>query len=129
MIFTTKRKSEAEEKNWCVVLKSFNSTLDRTRLIQKLQKAFEISAEDALDVMQNTPIILLDHLPHEQANRIKEYFSENGVEVMLTQDSFYKRRCYRTVWPTMPNLESILKPVVAVSMASRVASSASVIRE
>jgi len=129
MIFTTKRKPEAEEKNWCVVLKSFNSTLDRTRLIQKLQKAFEISAEDALDVMQNTPIILLDHLPQEQASKIKEYFSESGVEVMLTQDSFYKRRCYRTVWPTMPNLESILKPIAAVSASSRVTSAVASVRE
>lgn len=118
MIFTTKQKTEPEEKNWCVVLKSFSSALDRTRLIQKLQRAFEISGEDALDVMQNTPIILLDHLPHEQASRIKDFFSDNGVEVALTNDSFYKRRCYRTVWPTMPNVESILKPVPAAVGAS-----------
>ncbi len=115
MIFTTKRKTEPEEKNWCVVLKSFNSSLDRTRLIQKLQKAFEISGEDALDVMQNTPIILLDHLPHEQASKVKDFFSDNGVEVALTNDSFYKRRCYRTVWPAMPNIEMILKPAIAAS--------------
>ncbi len=119
MIFTTKRKSDAEEKNWCVVLKSFSSTLDRTRLVQKLQKAFEISGEDALDVMQNTPIILLDHLLHDQASKIKDFFSDNGVEIALSNDSFYKRRCYRTVWPALPNLESILKPASASTVVAR----------
>ncbi len=119
MIFTTKRKSDPEEKNWCVVLKSFNGTLDRTRLVQKLQRAFEISGEDALDVMQNTPIILLDHLPHDQASRIKDFFSDNGVEIALSNDSFYKRRCYRTVWPALPNLETILKPAAGPALASR----------
>ncbi len=126
MLFTTKKKSEPEEKNWCVVLKSFNSSLDRTRLIQKLQKTFEISGEDALDVMQNTPIILLDHLPHEQASKIKDYFSDQGVEVSLTNDSFYKRRCYRTVWPAIPNLDSILKPpAAALNVTNRVISPSS----
>lgn len=129
MIFAAKRKSDSEEKNWCVVLKSFSSTLDRTRLIQKLQKAFEISGEDALDVMQNTPIILLDHLPHEQASKLKDYFSDNGVEIALTNDSFYKRRCYRTVWPAIPNLELILKPVGVAAAASRSANAVPMIRE
>lgn len=113
MIFKTKRKSNSEEKNWCVVLKSFSSALDRTRLVQKLQKAFEISNEDALDVMQNTPIILLDHLVHEEASKLKDFFSDHGVEIALTNDSFYKRRCYRTVWPATPNLEVILKPAIS----------------
>ncbi|HRK62150.1 MAG TPA: hypothetical protein PLY88_06345 [Candidatus Omnitrophota bacterium] len=120
MIFTTKRKADQEEKNWCVVLKSFSSALDRTRLVQKLQRAFEISGEDALDVMQNTPIILLDHLPHDQASKIKDFFSDNGVEIALSNDNFYKRRCYRTVWPALPNIETILKPVAAApSFVSR----------
>ena len=35
---------------------------------------------------------IVSNLPQEQASKIKEYFSESGVEVMLTQDSFYKRK-------------------------------------
>ncbi len=125
MIFTTKHKSAPEEKNWCVVLKSFGGTLDRGRLVQKLQKTFDISAEDALDVMQNTPIILLDHLPHGQASKVKDYFSDHGVEIALSNDNFYKRRCYRTVWPANPNLESILKVSVSSGVvAPRVSSPA-----
>ncbi len=120
MIFTAKRKTDSEEKNWCVVLKSFNSGLDRTCLVQKLQRAFQISGEDALDVMQNTPIILLDHLPHEQASKVKDFFSDQGVDIALSNDNFYKRRCYRTVWPATPNIDTIIKPALGSQPSSSV---------
>ncbi len=98
------KKTQGEENNWCVILRPLENELDRKRVAQKISAVFSLSAEEALDLVCNTPIILLDNLTRPTATRLKEYFQSAGAQMLLTNDTFQKRKCYRTVWPEPPNL-------------------------
>jgi len=53
----------------------------------------------------NTPVILLDGLSAEDALRVKEYFSRQGVEACCTQNRGVKKICYRVKWRNTPPLD------------------------
>src|SRR3989338_563068 len=98
------RKTQGEEKNWSIILNPLHNEIDKRRVIKKISEAFTLSVEEAADLVANTPIILLDNLSREQAVQVKRYFQAAGAEIMLTNDTFLKRKCYRTVWPEPPSL-------------------------
>ncbi len=98
------KKTQGEEQNWCVILSPITNELDRKKVAQKISDIFSLSYEESLDVVSNTPIIILDNLTRPIAIKLKEYFRAAGAETVLTNDVFHKRKCYRTVWPEQPNL-------------------------
>lgn len=103
MLLGNKKKQE-EEQNWCIVLTPLRNEIDKKKVARKISEVFYLSLEEALDLVSNTPIILLDNLSRTLAAEVKDYFRNEGAELVLTNDIFYKRKCYRTVWPETPNL-------------------------
>lgn len=98
------KKTQGEDQNWCVILSPIPSEIDRKKVAQKISGGFSLSLEEALDLVSNTPIIILDNLTREIAAKLKDYFKTAGAETILTNDVFQKRKCYRTVWPEPPSL-------------------------
>jgi len=97
-------KKKQSEQNWCIVLNPLRNEIDKKKIAHQISEVFSLSAEEAADLVSNTPIILLDNLTRTTASRVKEYFRPSGAEMILTNDIFLKRKCYRTVWPEPPNL-------------------------
>jgi hypothetical protein len=97
-------KIRIEEKSWSVVLNPLRSELDKKRVAEKISELFRLSFEEARDLVQNTPLVLLDALQHPSALQLQNIFQEIRADVTLTSDSLVKRRCYRAVWPEPPNL-------------------------
>lgn len=98
------KKPQGEDQNWCVILSPIPSEIDRKKVAQKISGGFSLSLDEAVDLVSNTPIIILDNLTREIAAKVKEYFRAAGAETVLTNDVFQKRKCYRTVWPEPPSL-------------------------
>lgn len=98
------KKTHENEQNWCVVLNPLRNEIDKKRVAQRISQVFSLSPDEASDLVENTPIIILDNLTHSVAAKLREYFRSAGAETILTNDVFQKRKCYRTVWPEPPNL-------------------------
>lgn len=110
-------KTRSEDANWSVVLNPLRSELDRNRVAQKISDLFHLSFEEARELVQNTPIILLDELTAPVASRLKDVFEEVRAEVNLTNDPLAKRRCFRAVWPETPDLSFLGQDPVAPAEA------------
>lgn len=98
------KKLQKNEQNWCLVLNPISSEIDKRKSARKISETFSLSFDEATDLVNNTPIILLDNLTHSVALQIKDFFQSSGAEMLLTNDVLVKRKCYRTVWPETPNL-------------------------
>lgn len=98
------KKTQGEEQNWCLILNPLRSEIDKKKITAKIAQVFSLSAEETADLVANTPIILLDNLARATASKLKEYFLSTGADMLLTNDTLQKRKCYRTVWPEPPNL-------------------------
>jgi chromosome segregation ATPase len=104
MLLGNKKHTQKNNQNWCVILNPVKNEIDKKKIAQKISEVFSLSSEEALDLVTNTPIILLDNLTQPIAVQVKEHFRPTGAEMILTSDVFMKRKCYRTVWPNEPNL-------------------------
>ncbi|HNX69452.1 MAG TPA: hypothetical protein PLL75_01915 [Candidatus Omnitrophota bacterium] len=91
-------------QDWFVVLNPLKSELERNKIAKEIAKVFRLPVEEALDLVANTPIILLDNLLYATALQLKQYFRNIQADILVSNDSFLKRRCYRTVWPTPPSI-------------------------
>ncbi len=111
------RKNQEREQNWSLVLNPVSNEIDKHKLAQKISEAFKLSQEESLDLVNNTPIILLDNLTRSIADSVKIFFETMPAELFLTNDVYLKRKCYRTVWPEQPNL-SFLERLPAPAPAS-----------
>lgn len=100
-------KVSTEEKNWSVVLHPLKSELDKKRAAEKVSELFRVSFEEARELVENTPIILLDQLSHSAALEVQSIFQSVRAEASLTSDPSAKRRCYRAVWQEPPNLSGL----------------------
>ena len=107
MLLGKKTKSGIESE-WAVILDRSPNEFLRNRAIEKLAETFSISQEEAKDLIDNTPIILLDHLSFELAEKIRDYFTSVSINCSLTKDTFAKRKCFRAVWPHQPSLMHLL---------------------
>ncbi|MFA5159400.1 MAG: hypothetical protein WC484_02725 [Candidatus Omnitrophota bacterium] len=87
-----------------MALNPLKSELERNRIAREIAKAFCLSVNEAFDLVRNTPIILMDNLSHTIALQVKQYFQNFQTDIVVSNDSLLKRQCYRTVWPTPPNL-------------------------
>ncbi len=98
------KKTHGEEQNWCVILSPIKNEFDKKKVAHKISEIFSVSNEESMDLVSNTPIILLDNLTRPLAAKIKEFFNGIGADTVLTNDVLQKRKCYRTVWPETPDL-------------------------
>lgn len=98
------KKTHGEEQNWCVILSPLKNEFDKKKVAHKISEIFTLSNEESMDLVSNTPIILLDNLTKNIAGKVKEFFNGIGADTVLTNDVLQKRKCYRTVWPEAPNL-------------------------
>jgi|GEM_PF-2430948 len=104
------KKKQGEEQNWSIVLSHLPNEIDKKRISRRISEIFSLSKEEASDLVSNTPIILLDNLTQLDAAKIREFFRTEGADVVMTNDIFFKRKCYRTVWPEPPNLGFLQAP-------------------
>ena len=98
------KKAQPRGQDWFVVLNPLKSELDRNRIAKEIAQAFVLPVEVALDLVANTPIILLDNLLYATALQVKQHFRTTQAEILVSNDGSLKRRCYRTVWPVSPSL-------------------------
>lgn len=98
------KKAQQGGQDWFVVLNPLKSELERNKIAKEIAKAFLLPVEEANDLVMNTPIILIDNLLYATALQVKQYFRNSQADILVSNDSVLKRRCYRTVWPTPPNL-------------------------
>ena len=103
-MLTGTKKVPSGGQDWFVVLHPLKSELERNKIAREIAKAFRLPVDEALDLVQNTPIILMDNLLYATALQMKQYFRSSQADIVVSNDGFLKRRCYRTVWPTPPNL-------------------------
>lgn len=103
-MLTGTKKVQPSGQDWFVVLNPLKSELERNKIAREIAKAFRIPADEALDLVASTPIILLDNLLYATALQVKQYFRSSHADIVVSNDNLLKRRCYRTVWPTPPNL-------------------------
>lgn len=103
-MLSSSKKTQQSAQDWFVVLNPLKSELERNRISKEIAKAFQLPVEEANDLVVNTPIILIDNLLHETALQLKQYFRSTQAEILVSNDHILKRRCYRTVWQTPPNL-------------------------
>lgn len=101
--------------DWAVILDRSTNEFAKNRAVDKLAQAFNLSAEEAKDLAENTPIILLDQLPLDLAEKIKDCFSQSNVDCSLTNDTFTKRKCFRAIWPAQPDLGRLIGETSEVS--------------
>lgn len=106
------RKIQPRGQDWFVVLNPLKSELDRNKIAKEIAQAFLLPVEEALDLVANTPIILLDNLLYATALQVKQHFRTSQAEILVSNDGFLKRRCYRTVWPVPPSLSFLNKPEI-----------------
>ncbi|MBI4372837.1 MAG: hypothetical protein HY585_03835 [Candidatus Omnitrophica bacterium] len=103
-----KKPKYSVESEWAVILDRPVNEFGRGRSAEKLADTFSISLDEARELTENTPIILLDRLPLEVAEKVKNHFAQANIDSSLTNDTFTKRKCFRAVWPEQPNLSQFL---------------------
>ena len=98
-----KKSKQSVDSEWAVILERVENEFVKARAIDQLGRLFSLSNQEAKDLIDNTPIILLDHLSLDMAEKIKRRFSELNMTCSLTNDIFTKRKCFRAVWPEQPD--------------------------
>lgn len=116
-MLTGTKRTQPGGQDWFVVVHPLKSELERNKLSREIAAAFRLPVDEALDLLANTPIILIDNLLYATALQVKQYFRNCQSDIVVSNDSFLKRRCYRTVWPTPPSL-TFLRSVESVATPS-----------
>lgn len=119
MGFLRTPKIRSDERSWSVILHPLRGELDKKRVAEKISELFRLSFEEARELVQSTPLILLDELSHEVAFQAQAILQEARAEVTLTNDFLAKRRCYRAVWPVPLNLSFLDAPSPPVAPDKR----------
>ena len=114
-----KKKTNTETKDiWALVLNSLPNEIAKSRMIECMAKVFPISIEEASDLVDNTPIILLEGLDQVTGEQVQNYFLATGADLILTEDRTFQRRCFRAVWPSPPKFDFIESESESVSNPS-----------
>ncbi|MBI4387643.1 MAG: hypothetical protein HY582_01200 [Candidatus Omnitrophica bacterium] len=104
MFFGKKTVTETKEQ-FALVLNPVRGELAKSRMIERMIQVFPLTLDEASDLVENTPIILLEGLEAETGEQVKQYFSHAGADLVLTDDSTFKRRCFRAIWPSPPKFD------------------------
>jgi len=103
-----KNTTQTLENAWSVVLDPLKGEMAKNKAARLLEEIFSVSEEDALQLIENAPIILLDDLPQDEADRLKASLQERGLDTWVTNAAMEKRKCFKTVWPADPKLDGLL---------------------
>ncbi|GEM_PF-1465417 len=104
----THKKSPLEaDKSWSLILAPVRGELAKSQTTDKLSQFFSISEEESSQLVESAPVILLEDMPYETAQKAKHYLDESGVEIILTNNPLQKRKCFKTVWPEEPRLNFV----------------------
>lgn len=103
MLFAKKLKQEAKE-DFALILNPVRNDIAKSRVVERMAQVFPLTLEEASDLVENTPIILLEGLGQEVGEQVRKYFAETNADLMLTEDMGFRRKCFRAIWPTPPNL-------------------------
>lgn len=90
-----------------MILSPVKGELAKSQTTDKLSQFFSISSEESAQLVESAPVILLEDMPYETAQKAKHYLDESGVEIILTNNSLQKRKCFKTVWPEEPRLNYV----------------------
>lgn len=96
-------KVSAEQSSWCVIVQKVQP-LFRDKFIQKVTEVFHVSDEFSSQLMERTPIMILDQLDGGKASRVKDFFQEAGAEIIVTSEERTKKKCFRVDWQETPDL-------------------------
>lgn len=102
------KKSPPEtDKSWCLILSPVRGELAKSQTADKLSQFFSISEEESSHLVESAPVILLEDMTYEAAQKARHYLDESGVEITLTNNPLQKRKCFKTVWPEEPRLNFV----------------------
>ncbi len=107
MPFGKKINSETKEQ-YALVLNPVRGELVKSRMIERMVRVFPLAIDEASDLVENTPIVLLEGLELETGEQVRGYFSETGADLVLTNDNGFKRRCFRAIWPSPPKFDFLV---------------------
>ncbi len=102
---TMRALKKSSTSDWSVILNPISGEIAKNEAVQKIVEVFPITAGEAEELVERTPLILLESLSEEDANRVREHFARAHVDLMISNDNTLRRRCYRTVWPEPPSLD------------------------
>jgi len=102
-----KKTSSEPDRSWCLILSPVKGELAKSQTTDKLSHFFSISEDESAQLVESAPVILLEDMPYETAQKAKHYLDESGVEIVLTNNSLQKRKCFKTVWPEEPRLNFV----------------------
>ncbi len=111
------------QSDWAVILNRAPTDFQRQRAIDRLMEIFHLSTDEANDLMVNTPLVLLDEISLDAAEKIREHFAQTGIDCYATNDLLQKRKCFRAIWPEAPNLAHILGSSFQTSLEEDLTSS------
>ncbi|MBU1863883.1 MAG: ribosomal protein L7/L12, partial [Candidatus Omnitrophica bacterium] len=86
-----RRVANKKANQWCVILNPIESELNKTETIEKIVEIFPLSIEEAAQLVERTPIILLENLSYGKAKAVKNLFSSISADILLTDDTFLRR--------------------------------------
>ena len=107
MLLSKKAKPNLQS-DWAVILNRAVTDFAKQRAAEQLISLFQLSPEEAGDLMANTPIVLLDQISLDVAEKVREHFSKIGVDCSATNDIFQKRKCFRAIWPETPDVSRFM---------------------
>ncbi|NCU32957.1 MAG: hypothetical protein EOM23_08520, partial [Candidatus Moranbacteria bacterium] len=111
-------RNKKTKNQWSVILNPITSELHKVEAIEKMVAVFPLSYEEASQLVERTPIILLEHLSRAEAERINVLFTSVPAKIVITEDQNVRRKCYRTVWPegTMDKILSMHENAVSAGI-------------
>ena len=101
MLFGKKVITETKEQ-FALILNPVRGEIAKSRMIERMIEVFPLTLDEASDLVENTPIILLEGLEFETGEQVRNYFRETGADLVLTDDNIFRRKCFRAIWPTPP---------------------------
>jgi len=100
-----KKNFFSKNDNHALIFSSFKSEMSKSRIVDKVTALMPLSHEEAYNMVNRTPIIVLDNMDRGEGEKLRNYFDTEGCELVLTEDTFVKRKCYRILWPEKPVLD------------------------
>lgn len=100
-------KREHKPASWNVILRDLRNEFEKRDAVEKIVQLFPVSYEEAHELVDRTPIILLEGMTRQEAEAVQRFFGQSGIDTLVTQDELLKRKCYRTVWPEKPRLDTL----------------------
>lgn len=96
-----------ESGEWSVILPERVADRNRLMAVRLLNEVFQVTEDEAGQLIENLPLILLENLPQKDAEKIKKMIEVRGVDVDLTADLVKRRKCFKAVWPKQPRLRAL----------------------